>query len=117
MAMTKLKEEMANAANKELNRINEQSPLFADKWDGIMKIVDRMTETKAAEDTLEAYIYVFRKMITGKDEDISDWQKRETTPLHIADKALNLACEAVQTAAMLMKYEMSLNPGAESEGE
>lgn len=43
--------------------------------------------------------------------------KEEITPLKIADYAINLACEAVQTAAMLMKYEMSLNPAVESEDE
>ena len=41
----------------------------------------------------------------------------DITPLKIADYAINLACEAVQTAAMLMKYEMSLNPATEREGE
>lgn len=39
--------------------------------------------------------------------------KEEIKPLAIADLALNLACEATQTAAMLMKFEMSLTPDAE----
>ena len=83
--MQKLKEEITAAANRELNRANEQFPLFTSKHEGV-------AETPC-------------------------YLKEEITPLKIADYAINLACEAVQTAAMLMKYEMSLNPAAEREGE
>lgn len=115
MAMTKLKEEMANATNKELNRANEQFPLFVSKHEGAAVVYKELEESKEALENLETSFKCLWDEIRGKETPC--YLKEEITPLKMADLALNLACEAVQTAAMLMKYEMSLNPGAESEGE
>ena len=101
--MQKLKEEITAAANRELNRANEQFPLFTSKHEGVAVAYEELEESKEALD------------VRGKETPC--YLKEEITPLKIADYAINLACEAVQTAAMLMKYEMSLNPAAEREGE
>ena len=106
--MQKLKEEITAAANRELNRANEQFPLFTSKH-------EELEESKEALEELETSFKCLWDDVRGKETPC--YLKEEITPLKIADYAINLACEAVQTAAMLMKYEMSLNPAAKSEGE
>lgn len=41
----------------------------------------------------------------------------DTTPTAIFHQAIDAACEMVQTAAMLLKYEMSLGTKAGEKGE
>lgn len=115
MAMKILKEEMVEAANRELNRANESFPLFHSKHEGAAVIYEELEESKEALDMLEASFNFLWDDVRGKETPC--YLKEEIKPLKLADMALDLACEAVQTAAMLMKYEMSLAPGAESEGE
>ena len=103
------------AANRELNRANEQFPLFTSKHEGVAVAYEELEESKEALEELEASFKCLWDDVRGKETPC--YLKEEITPLKIADYAINLACEAVQTAAMLMKYEMSLNPAAEREGE
>lgn len=111
----KLKEEITAAANKELNRANEQFPLFNSKHEGAAVIYEELEESKEALESLELSFKCLWDEVRGKETPC--YLKKDITPLELADMAINLACEATQTAAMLMKYEMSLNPGEESEGE
>lgn len=113
--MQKLKEEITAAANRELNRANEQFPLFTSKHEGVAVAYEELEESKEALEELETSFKCLWDNVRGKETPC--YLKEEITPLKIADYAINLACEAVQTAAMLMKYEMSLNPAAEREGE
>lgn len=113
--MQKLKEEITAAANRELNRANEQFPLFTSKHEGVAVAYEELEESKEALEELEASFKCLWDDVGGKETPC--YLKEEITPLKIADYAINLACEAVQTAAMLMKYEMSLNPAVESEDE
>lgn len=115
MAMKKLKEEMVEAANRELNRANEQFPLFNSKHEGAAIIYEELEESKEALEVLESSFNCLWDDVRGKETPC--YLKDEIKPLKLADLALNIACEAVQTAAMFMKYEMSLNPMTESEGE
>lgn len=115
MAMKILKEEMVEAANRELNRANESFQLFHSKHEGAAVIYEELEESKEALDALEASFNCLWDDVRGKETPC--YLKEEIKPLKLADMALDLACEAIQTAAMLMKYEMSLAPGAESEGE
>lgn len=104
--MQKLKEEITAAANRELNRANEQFPLFTSKHEGVAVAYKELEESKEALEELEASFKCLWDDVRGKETPC--YLKEEITPLKIADYAINLACEAVQTAAMLMKYEMSL---------
>ena len=113
--MQKLKEEITAAANRELNRANEQFPLFTSKHEGEAVAYEELEESKEALEELETSFKCLWDDVRGKETPC--YLKEEITPLKIADYAINLACEAVQTAAMLMKYEMSLNPATEREGE
>lgn len=102
--MQKLKEEITAAANRELNRANEQFPLFTSKHEGVAVAYEELEESKEALEELEASFKCLWDDVRGKETPC--YLKEEITPLKIADYAINLACEAVQTAAMLMKYEM-----------
>lgn len=111
MSMDKLKEEIANAANNELNRANEKFPLFHSKHEGFSVIREELEESKEAMEELESSLMCLWDHIRGKETPC--FLAETIEPLAIADIALNLAREAAQTAAMLMKYKMSLSDGAE----
>ena len=82
---------------------------------GVAVAYEELEESKEALEELETSFKCLWDDVRGKETPC--YLKEEITPLKIADYAINLACEAVQTAAMLMKYEMSLNPATEREGE
>lgn len=111
MAMNKLKKEVVKAANNELNRANDKFPLFNSEHEGMAVIWEEFEESKEALEELEASTRCFWDHVRGKETPC--FLKETIKPLTIADIALNLACEAIQTAAMFMKYEMSLGTEAE----
>lgn len=51
--MQKLKEEITAAANRELNRANEQFPLFTSKHEGVAVAYEELEESKEALEELE----------------------------------------------------------------
>lgn len=95
--MQKLKEEITAAANRELNRANEQFPLFTSKHEGVAVAYEELEESKEALEELETSFKCLWDDVRGKETPC--YLKEEITPLKIADYAINLACEAVQTAA------------------
>lgn len=111
MAMKKLKEEIMAIANNELNRANDKFPLFNSEHEGAAVIYEELQESKEALEELESSFKCLWDHVRGKETPC--FLKEEIKPLAIAELALNLACEATQTAAMLMKFEMSLAPDAE----
>lgn len=113
--MQKLKEEVTAAASRESNQANEQFPLFTPKHEGVAIAYEELEEGKEALEELEASFKCLRDDVRGKEA--PRHLKEEITPLKTADYAISLACEVVQTAAIFMKYEMSLNLVAEREGE
>ena len=50
--MQKLKEEITAAANRELNRANEQFPLFTSKHEGVAVAYEELEESKEALEVL-----------------------------------------------------------------
>lgn len=111
MAMEKLKQEIVEAANNELNRANNKFPLFHSKHEGVAVIYEELQESREALEELETSFMCLWDEVRGRETPC--FLKEEIKPLTIAEFALNLACEATQTAAMLMKFEMSLAPDAE----
>lgn len=107
MAMTELKEEIVNAANNELNRANEKFPLFHSEHEGVSVVREELEESKEALEELESSLMCLWDHVRGKETPC--FLRDAIKPLEMAQIAINLACEATQTAAMLMKYEMSLN--------
>lgn len=57
--MQKLKEEITAAANRELNRANEQFPLFTSKHEGVAVAYEELEESKEALEELEASFKCF----------------------------------------------------------
>ena len=60
--MQKLKEEITAAANRELNRANEQFPLFTSKHEGVAVAYEELEESKEALEELEASFKCFAKL-------------------------------------------------------
>lgn len=115
MEMDKLKEDIMAAANRELNRANEQHPLFNSKHEGAAVIYEELEETKEALSILDLSFKNLWNEIRGKE--VPCYMKNEIRPLKMADLTMTLACKAIHTAALFMKYEMSIAPGEESEGK
>lgn len=57
--MQKLKEEITAAANRELNRANEQFPLFTSKHEGVAVAYEELEESKEALEELETSFKCF----------------------------------------------------------
>ena len=92
MAMNELRKEVEAAAMAELNRANAKFPLFNSTHEGYAVILEEAEEAQGSLD-------------------------EDTTPTAIFHQAIDAACEMVQTAAMLLKYEMSMGAKAEEKGE
>lgn len=86
--MQKLKEEITAAANRELNRANEQFPLFTSKHEGVAVAYEELEESKEALEELEASFKCLWDDVRGKETPC--YLKEEITPLKIADYAINL---------------------------
>lgn len=60
--MQKLKEEITAAANRELNRANEQFPLFTSKHEGVAVAYEELEESKEALEELETSLSAYGMM-------------------------------------------------------
>ncbi len=112
MAMTELIKEMETAALAELNRANANFPLFNSKHEGWAVIKEELEETREALDDLESSVNVLWDDVRGKD--IPGFIADFCTTDDIYRQAVAVAAEATQTAAMILKYSMSLLEKAES---
>lgn len=114
MAMEKLKETVVDAVIDELQRANREFPLFNSKHEGYAVIKQELEETREALETLESSIAVLWDSVRGKDVPgfITDFNTTED--MHA--QAVAVAAEAIQTAAMILKYDLSFSDTAESGG-
>lgn len=113
MAMNELIKEVEQITQTELNRANASFPLFNSKHEGYAVIKEELEETREALDTLESSIDVLWQDVRDKDVPriIADFNTTEE--MHA--QAVAVAAEAIQTAAMILKYDMSLLDKAENE--
>ena len=65
--MQKLKEEITAAANRELNRANEQFPLFTSKHEGVAVAYEELEESKEALEELETSFKCLWDDVRGKE--------------------------------------------------
>ena len=102
MAMIELRKEVETAALAELNRANAKFPLFASTHEGYAVTLEEVEE---AMDNVKSSMGVLWDRVRGRE--IAPFLEKETSPTAIYNQAIDAACEMVQVAAMLLKYEMS----------
>lgn len=115
MAMIELRKEVETAALAELNRANAKFPLFASTHEGYAVTLEEVEEAQEAMDNVKSSMGVLWDRVRGRE--IAPFLEKETSPTAIYNQAIDAACEMVQTAAMLLKYEMSLGAKAGEKGE
>lgn len=99
--MKKLKGEVEKAVAFELSEANKNYPLFASRHEGLAVIEEEVWEAKDAFVSLDAQFNTFRyNVFTDEYEIIS-----EDVQL-MREYAINLACEAIQVAAMCDKWRL-----------
>lgn len=104
-AMNELRTEVEAAAQAELNRANEKFPLFNSSHEGYAVVLEELEEAKEAMENVESSLAVLWDGVKGKK--IACFLVEDTKPMAIYRQAVDAACEMVQVAAMLLKYEMS----------
>lgn len=99
--MKKLKKRIEEDISFELSEANRNYPLFASPHEGLAIIGEEVAEAKKEmrhlvlwHEQLEQDVY--SDELESSDEDVED----------IIERATNLACEAVQVAAMGRKWQM-----------
>ena len=105
MAMNELRKEIEAAAQAELNRANAIFPLFSSPHEGYAVTLEEIEEAEEAMENVKSSMGVMWDRVRGKS--IAHFLDKETTPVAIYRQAIDAACEMVQVAAMLLKYEMS----------
>lgn len=105
MAMIELRKEVETAALAELNRANAKFPLFASTHEGYAVTLEEVEEAQEAMDNVKSSMGVLWNRVRGRE--IAPFLEKETSPTAIYNQAIDAACEMVQVAAMLLKYEMS----------
>ena len=106
MAMNELRKEVEAAAMAELNRANAKFPLFNSTHEGYAVILEEAEEAQEAMENVKTSLAVLWDRVKGIE--VACFLDEDTTPTAIFHQAIDAACEMVQTAAMLLKYEMSL---------
>lgn len=99
--MKKLKKRIEEDISFELSEANKNYPLFASPHEGLAIIGEELEEAKAEMRQVELWFDLLTKNVfyneeEGAMEDIGD----------LVNFATNLACEAVQVAAMGRKWQM-----------
>lgn len=111
-AMNELRKEIEAAAQAELNRANAIFPLFSSPHEGYAVTLEEIEEAEEAMENVKSSMGVMWDRVRGKS--IAPFLDKETTPVAIYRQAIDAACEMVQAAAMMLKYEMSM-PSKETE--
>lgn len=104
--MERLRNEVKDITMAELQRANEKFPLFNSDHEGYAVILEEKEETEEALQVLRSQIKLLWDKVRGK---------MPTVPLpgdsfstgKAYDAAVNVACEAIQAAAMIKKLEAS----------
>lgn len=118
MAIEQLKENVMQEVQRELDRANKKFPLFNSPDEGYAVILEEAEKTKEALKDAKRGIVILWDKIRGF-EVASLLEEEVTSPARLAEKFALVACEAIQTAAMCLKYGISIDqeePEAETGG-
>ena len=97
--MKKLKTEVEKAVAFELSEANKNYPLFASRHEGLAVIEEELWETQKALAWLDGQFNTFRYNVFTDEYEVL------TEDVQLMRKhAVNLACEAIQVAAMCDKW-------------
>ena len=95
--MNAVKEDVEKLVQKELESANQRFPMFRSDHEGAAVIYEEIEEAKSNYSNIELIFSYLWKGI-----------KRDMTDIHLANgirkEAVNLACEAIQVAAMAQKF-------------
>lgn len=101
--MDTIKNNIYELVDKELNAANEKFPLFASSHEAFGAIFEEFDETR---DELESLEYSIDQFWTDVKENSSEDVKNNRLT-RIYEKSIDLAVEAIQTAAMARKGILS----------
>lgn len=110
--MERLEQEVKEIVTAELQRANNKFPLFSSGHEGFAVILEELEETEEAIQVLRNQINLLWEKIRGINgyslnlpKVIIPGDSYGTGKAY--DAAVNVACEAIQTAAMILKHEAS----------
>lgn len=110
--MNAVKQEVEKLVQKELESANQRFPMFRSDHEGAAVIVEEIQE---AEYEFECIKDRFQELWRSVKCNMSSEWKAEINEV-IAKRAINLACEAIQVAAMAQKFIDSQKEREKSEG-
>lgn len=117
MSLKQLKESVMQEVQQELNRANEKFPLFNSPHESHAVILEEAEETEEALEDAKKSLAVLWDKVRGKE--VASFLEEVTHPGYLAEKFVLVACEAIQAAAMCLKYGLSVDqeePEAETGG-
>ena len=107
MAMEQLKENVMKEVQRELDRSNEKFPLFKSPHESYAVILEEAEETEEALEDAKGVLSLFWDKVRGKK--VSPLIETVTHPEYMAEVFTLVACEAIQAAAMCLKYGLSVD--------
>ena len=110
--MNAVKSDVENLVQKELESANQRFPMFHSDHEGVAVIYEEIQE---AEYELECAKERFEELWSSVKRNLSSEWISEVNVV-IMNRAVNLACEAIQVAAMAQKFIDSHEEREKSEG-
>lgn len=95
--MSEIKSEVENLVQKELESANQRFPMFRSDHEGAAVILEEIEESKSNQINIEL---IFSHLWKGIKKDMTDINLMNG----LKGEAINLACEAIQVAAMAQKF-------------
>ena len=99
--MKKLKAEVEKAVAFELSEANKNYPLFASRHEGLAVIEEELWETHVAFTKVKSQFDIFRY-----DVFTDEYEALTEDVQELKERAINVACEAIQVAAMCDKWRL-----------
>lgn len=110
--MEQLKKNVMSEVKRELDRANKKFPLFNGPHEGYAVILEEAEETEEALQKARERLAALWATVRGNTVYIEDYED----PEYLANEFILVACEAIQTAAMCLKYEVSMYNNSENGG-
>ena len=99
-----MEESVSKLIDIELENANKKFPLFASEHEGYAVLLEEVEECDDEMATIQGNASYLWSAVKVNN---SEWKREAISTAY--DAALNLACEAIQVAAMCKKYEMFLD--------